>query len=163
MLGLSSIGTALKLAAGAAIVALVAGAGLYLWYLRSENASLTQANVNLQASVAVANQAAADSAKAAQAIQAAADNAQAAVAAEHQSVMAAGAAADSIEKEFQLAPLPDLACSAATGLPPAYMRALDEPYDAPAGGGAVGKDGQPQAAGGVPGAAAGMAAPAATH
>lgn len=132
MLGLDSIGTAVK--AGAALLAVVL-IGAALWYvtdLRGQVTDLTQQNQNLQASVAVANAAAADSAKAAQAIAAASVESQAIVADTHAATDALNATIQSVTQEVALAPVSEKTCTAAGGLPAALTRAADELFTAPA-------------------------------
>jgi hypothetical protein len=146
-----TITTALKAAAAIGVAACIAAAIWYVLHLRGQVADLTQANANLQASVAVANTAAADSAKAAQQIAAADFTTQTVVAAEHATIMASDAATDTIMEGFNHASTSDLACAPDGGLPAAYLRGLDQLFEqpAPSGGGAGGSAGQPEAAAGM--------------
>jgi uncharacterized phage infection (PIP) family protein YhgE len=131
MLGLDSIGTAIKAVAALLAVAAVAGALWYVSHLRGQVADQAKTIDNLNASVAVANAAAAESAKAAQEIARSSAESQSIVADTHAATESLNAAIQSITQEVALAPASDKTCPVsragiALGLPPALVRAADE-------------------------------------
>jgi hypothetical protein len=164
MFGLDSIGTAVKAAAALACALAVAAAIWYLAHLRGQVADLTQANANLQASVAVANTAAAVSAKSAETIADAGTAALNAVATANKAITAADIVDQKPVEDFNVALPKDQICALGEGLPAAYMRGLDGLFGQPAapGGGAGGSDDPHQAAAAMPGGLPGVAQPAQT-